>query len=98
MTLAVIRPLVSTYNSTGVPSGVFPKSILATLPWLLGSPPAQAPAAPAGDPRIPSKTATRPIHVVSFRIDHFPGSIPRAQEPQLPADRGERRSGRRDRV
>src|SRR5579883_1198562 len=74
MTLAVIRPLVRTYNSMGVPSRVFPKFIRSTLPWLLGSPAAGAPGATWGEPSTPSKTATSPSHVVDFRIGSSPGA------------------------
>ena len=58
MTLAVILPFFSTYSSTGVPSGVLPKSILSRLPWLLETPPIRSPAI-TGNCGVPSRlTAT----------------------------------------
>src|SRR5262245_53770501 len=72
ITLAVIRPLDSTYSSTGVPSGVFPKSILSTLLRLLGSWPARTSAASADARGAPSKAVTSTTHPVYFRIARSP--------------------------
>ena len=69
MTLAVILPFVSTYNSTGVPSGVLPKSILSRLPWLVESSNARVSPASRGKPQITSKATAGTTDKAFFRMD-----------------------------
>ena len=70
MTLAVILPFVSTYSSTGVPSGVLPKSILVALLGLLESASESRPPALAVRGAIPDRlTATKTTRYADAWID-----------------------------
>ena len=71
MTLAVILPLVSTYRSTGVPSGVLPKSILSTLLWLWKFPATDAASAIAGEPDSQNRIAAATVNALRLGMRHF---------------------------